>query len=249
MKEHKDELLSVLLHTDSFFYKQYGNSGNLIKSFKGDFANNTMLEDMNASDRMICFTGLPFTHVPLQDFEPLRLQEYLQHLSYIIDIEDWIFNYDKLRTANICTVYGVPSAKVNKLTKSISKLHCRHLSSLLIDYSNETNQNGVFIHLEEKEAFITVVNKLRFQYYNQVRITSVEDLLYFMTLTYKNFEFDRSSFPTIFSGAIHHDFENYKKLKEYFVNLHFQGEDNTISEVSSDFSTSFLDHVISQCVS
>ncbi len=215
--------LSVVFDTDSFFYSLINEQGDLVEEMRfssvkdGFEAVGLFLKKVDKS--AFVFSGLPFAHIPYDDFDAKSIRTYLDHLAYV-DSES-VYHFDKVFEQAIFTCYAINGELSGYLNALPQKVEINHISSALVRYVSQNQEIQLFSVVEKRRLHAVAMINGQLKIYNQYRANNAEDILYFTLLIYSQMGLDPNKDTLWLSGEITKDSALYNKLYQYIRNVEF----------------------------
>ena len=247
--------LSAKVKADSFFYAVFDNTTHQLL-----MVDTIALSDLqNLSENHILRSS--FNHVIIaidngiatlirkDEFNEEESSIYFKHLSF--STHDGLYHFDSISEMDdIINLYPLNTLGLDKVLHVFPDAKIVHFSTCVINYAISTIQEGVFVLIDDHHIYIAVVSESHLLIYNNYKVKEAEDILYYISLMYQEFNLDRASFKLYLSGDINNDSKAFLKLKTYFKYIVFpELKDISISHIKEHImSTQYFDqYIINQC--
>lgn len=214
--------LSATFDADSFFYCLWGDHNELITC--GNHEGFEYIRQNYRIDKLVLSCScLPFTHVPLSEYDDSAKASYLEQIARTNNLSTWTYSSNKIGNYGISTVFAYQEKTLEKYNILKDEPKLIHKSSALI-WSNlmyTSDQASVFVNIKDNCCSLSVASGDQLLFYNQFAFKTKEDILYYCILTFDQLHLDRNSNPLILSGDVAEDSPLYKILFNYIAHICF----------------------------
>jgi Protein of unknown function (DUF3822) len=216
--------LSVVITTDSFFYSILDPKGIVLaaKHYSAiafeDVIPKDILDDqmLNMNFNKICVTllGCKSQFLPYED--DLFAQNYPAFVHKEVKKE-------KVYAQDAYCYFGISPNQVDFLNQLLGKENyiIHHPSSIFSSFHLAEFSPLIHAHLEDNLIIIYSQNQGKFQFYNEYRTASPNDVLYFILAAYDYTGFDPYTIPLKLSGWLEKDSQLFVLLHGYFKDIDF----------------------------
>lgn len=230
--------LSILIGMDSFGYTlQYAESG--LYGFRHQQWSGPpatvlpkMTQALQQDNRLaehyagvaIGFHGPRYTAIPNRLYRAGEERTYLEHLTRVAPSDT--VRTDYLPGVGAHLTYLIPQPWQAVLQRLFPQGEVRHLSTLFINYLSNRYFSGsgqqVFLHLDGGQVYLLYFREGQLIFHNSFFTPTAKDVLYFVLLTFEQFDIDQVSTPVHLSGAAETADERVGLLQRYLGQLVLQ---------------------------
>lgn len=171
------------------------------------------------------------TFVPAELFDPELASKYLKHTIKVLK-NDFIA-YDELASNKLVNVYVPYVNMTNYFLDHYGPFEYQHTATVLVNSLLKINAKkggtNTYVHFSKAEMELTVLTDDQLRLYNAHKITTVEDVVYFILFTYEQLALDVKHDKLIVLGAIDEQHINYTYLTKYLNRIEFLNYEYTYS--------------------
>lgn len=227
--------LSILIGMDSFCYCIWDASGRpvLLRRLHVEQAADAAPMDLPFIEQNHPFLFFPFSRVaiglamPRHVFVPGRLYDPESRLAYLmhsntIDTSDAV-RADWLPGQHAHLVYALPQHLDNWITRHFPKAAICHLSWAILQQLPPDWNSGkrVLAHIWENRLMVLFLENGRLVFENIFTCRDARDYLYYLLLTYEQFQLSPETISVALSGAVLADSDVYRLFKKYIRQIEF----------------------------
>ena len=246
----EQNILSVIFDADSFFYAISNHKQELISAVRYNIDIDPVKEVKEIIlkeqlDSIDFSTTKIFSRRPFFSFIPLEEYNYDEESSFIRNAfpsrsGELTVNAFEEEGINILHEYE------NGFTESLSQIaknsNVQHIS---IAWMKGITKDGIHVLYEKSHLSIFVRKKQKFIYFNMFKLSSMQDAMYYILLSYKQLELSAREFPLYINGDLESRHELLALLSNYVMNIITSKKGFVNIEDSSDIFDLYL---VSQCV-
>lgn len=167
-------------------------------------------------------------NTPVFTIVPKRLMELADTTNLINAVahvpEDWLIKVEELPVMGLFFVYAFPKHWKTDLFAGL-KAEWKFAPATWIRYiwSQMVPNKGVqvFVHLQQRSIQIACMNGRSLLLYNQYKIVSAQDALYFVLLVFEQFKLDPERMPIFISGELTKEGAIYRLFEQYIRYLYW----------------------------
>ncbi len=180
------------------------------------------LLDLHFKTKTCILSSADSTLVPRRLFDPENLEQYFKLL--LRPKLELTYGFEKLEAFDCYLVWAVETS-LGQLCKSyFSNENLIHLGGPLLQAYHHlapVEGYGVFANLRGQKVHIAVFERRNLVFFNAFEFNKPTDLLYFILLSYKQFELNPLEIPLTLSGTLIEDSEIFRLLFRYVRPLRF----------------------------
>ncbi|MFK7001582.1 DUF3822 family protein [Flavobacterium oreochromis] len=250
-KKYKKLLLQISLQEVSFcLYNTleskieiFGNyiltQNNTIQETEDEILNlikqSTVLQN-GFDDVLILHDNALNSFVPQTLFDEKYLKSYLQY-NVKISHNDFV-TYDQVLGNDMNNIY-IPFTKLNNaLIHLYGQFHYKHTATILVKKILETSKNvaepQIFVHIQEKQFQIIVVENQKLLLYNSFEYNKAEDFIYHLLFTAEQLKLNPESVIVKLLGKITKNNELFEIAYKYIRNVSLYTENLQIDQSISE---------------
>jgi len=163
------------------------------------------------------------TLVPVALFDDNNLRPYLEFNHKLLENE--YLTYDIINSGEIANVYSPFTVVNNFLFEKYGEFTFKHFSSVLIDsfleQSNSIQDFKMFVHVQDNQFEIVVVENKKLILYNSYLYETKEDLVYYILFVAEQLKQNPEDFDLELYGTIEPYSEIYSLIYKYVRNVYF----------------------------
>ncbi len=156
----------------------------------------------------------------------LGFNQILQENSRIV--------YDELSNTSASNIYYLPNLIAEKVKEFWPNSTIKHSSSVLIEgltriYKNKTDQNTLFLNLQENSFDIVNLRSNKLFYFNNFGFRTKEDFIYFLLSAIEHLNLNPEDVEIILMGEINKGMNIYEMIYQYIRNFSFVERNQSLS--------------------
>jgi len=142
--------------------------------------------------------------------------------------------YDELSNTSASNIYYLPNLIAEKVKAFWPNSIIKHSSSVLIEgltriYKNKTNQNILFLNLQENSFDIVNLRSNKLFYFNNFGFRTKEDFIYFLLSAIEHLNLNPEDVEIILMGEINKGMNIYEMIYQYIRNFSFVERNQSLS--------------------
>lgn len=163
------------------------------------------------------------TFVPSALFDKDFIGSYLQYNTKVFETD--YFTYDSIPNYEMENVY-IPYVNMNNFfIDQYGTFDYQHAHTLLVqkllDYSKNTADRKMFVHVNNGHFEIIVIENRKLQFYNSFDYKTPEDFIYYILFTAEQLHLNPELFSIDLLGNINEDDPLYSMVYSYVRNVNF----------------------------
>ena len=144
------------------------------------------------------------TFVPKPLFSDKHLADYLKYNNKILP-NDYI-TFDVITNNDMVNVY-IPYVNINNFFfEKFGAFQYKHFATILLEHlfqlSRTDEEATVYVHVQEQQFEIVVIQQKKLLFYNSFEYFSSEDFIYYLLYTIEQLQLNPNSLPLYFLGNI-----------------------------------------------
>ncbi len=161
------------------------------------------------------------TFVPTALFDEEFIGSYLQYNTKVFETD--YFTHDSLVTYDMENVY-IPYVNMNNFfIDQYGAFEYQHAHTLLVqkllDYSKNSNQRKMYVHVSSGHFEIVIIENRKLQYYNSFEFKTPEDFMYYILFTAEQLHLNPETFELEMLGAISEEDALFQMAYTYIRNV------------------------------
>lgn len=220
----KPEILSATIGSDSFFYGLFSKDLELLecKNYTiSDFSDEEMIEkvkfDIYSIQNLkihIASVAKPYLHSVEADSGKL--------MSYFPAFQNKSNNENKFTAQDVVVDYGITKNQAEFLKRVLNgNAKNFHISTVLSNYFYPYSKKQLVGFVDKDKIHFFNGKDSKFIYYNQFNCVHEHDYLYFTSLLFDQFGFDRDKDTLLLGGRVDSNSPIYSSLFGYIRNVEF----------------------------
>lgn len=220
----KDHKLSVYIETDSFVYGIFDKQGiqKAHKQLKIDWKQEDPFASLKNDEvlmaefykKVVVIDTPVFVHLPEVDYDSDQLESYfdmkLPHVQY---------QSDRLTGQDIYVVYPVRKPLRKYLKEVLKPDECVHASTAMANYVYPSQEKAYIANFGNESLQYFSQKEGMLQLYNNYRIRTKEDALYYLELASSNVGMNREKDILYVSGLIDKGSEIFELIRPYYRHI------------------------------
>lgn len=171
------------------------------------------------------------TFVPKPLFSDKHLADYLKYNNKILP-NDYI-TFDVVTNNDMVNVY-IPYVNVNNLFfEKYGAFHYKHFATILLEnifqLPNTHEEASVYVHVQEKQFEIVVIQHKKLVLYNSFEYLTSEDFIYYLLFTIEQLQLNTNTLQLYFLGNIKKEDVLYAVAYTYIRHIHFLEKNYTFN--------------------
>jgi len=194
----------------------------LLEKVKSIYKDNSLL-NMEFTQVKVLHINSISTLVPTALFDDDNLRSYLEFNHKLLENE--YLTYDIVNSGEIANIYSPFTIVNNFLFDKHGEFTFKHFSSVLIDnfieQSSSSQEFKMFVHVQNNQFEIVVVENKKLILYNSYLYETKEDLVYYILFVAEQLKQNPEDFDLELYGSIEPYSEIYALIYKYVRNVYF----------------------------
>ncbi len=244
---YKDLKLSIVFSVDSFFYMLVDDQGTIVKDGYFDKVLDGVEAVKDFSDlvhkSILCYKGTPFTHIPVDDFDPKHLKDYLATISFLNDA--WSLHYENVIDLPLFTCYAIEKRTLSNIKTIPGNHEIKHISTCFIKHFVADSSKKIMCFVDKNSIHILVCIDNKLKLYNQYKAKLLKDIIYFILLAYQELGLNRETETLWLAGSLSKDSKLFDSIYQYIRHVDFIDISDKLKHKNQKPSHYYLDAYVS----